>query len=163
MIRPLRKRHRRIFFALGVVLPVALIVGVAARRPVPVLNSLPTSLAESLQHLQEVQWNQGDLFKKEPVHVRLFREQENRGGFAIGFAAPGDFLKPDLIVYWVEGNTHVTDTLPDNARLLGGFNTSANLPLDAKSDSATGMLVLYSLANNEVVDASKPFTLPKNP
>ena len=162
MIRPLRERHRRMVIVLGVFLPVAFAVGIAARKPVPGMTSLPMQLATSLQTFAVTEWERTDLFTKTPIQVRLLRERAGAGRFAVEFSAPKDFVKPDLIVYWVPGNPNITDALPENARLLGAFNPSVALPLSLDSASGSGVLVLYSLADQEVVAVSKPFTVKQN-
>jgi hypothetical protein len=90
------------------------------------------------------------------VQVRLLREQNGVGKFAVAFSAAKDFLKPDLLVYWVAGNSSITDTLPGNAQLLGAFNSSTTLVLPTGVAMQTGALILYSLADTEIVDVSKP-------
>jgi hypothetical protein len=153
MILVLRQRHRRVFAALSVLLPIAFAVGIAARRPVPrVENLLPELAAPSAQFTTMV-WNRNDLFAKAPVQVRLLRGDSGR--FAVAFAAKADFVKPDLIVYWVAGNAGPTDKLPDNATLLGSFSGGALL-VPAEAASASGALILFSLADQEIVDVSKP-------
>lgn len=42
MTRPLRRRHRNVFIALGVLLPVIVLLGLSGRKPVPTVESLPT-------------------------------------------------------------------------------------------------------------------------
>jgi len=159
MIRPLRQRHRRMVIVLGVFLPIPFLIGIAARKSVPGVTSLPQELVASPQKFAVTEWERADLFTKTPIQVRLLRESAGAGHFAVEFSAARDFVKPDLIVYWVAGSPNVTDTLPDNARLLGVFNSSValSLPPDAGPDS--GVLVLYSLADQEIVGVSKPFAL----
>ena len=159
MIRPLRQRHRRMVIVLGVFLPIPFLIGIAARKSVPGMTSLPQELVASPQKFAVTEWERADLFTKTPIQVRLLRESAVAGHFAVEFSAARDFVKPDLIVYWVAGSPNVTDTLPDNARLLGVFNSSValSLPPDAGPDS--GVLVLYSLADQEIVGVSKPFAL----
>ena len=48
MILPLRKRHRRMFAVLAIVLPLLFAVGVIARKPLPPANVLPPSLAKPI-------------------------------------------------------------------------------------------------------------------
>ena len=48
MIRPLRQRHRRIVTTLAVVLPLAFIAAILARRPVPVSGPSLSDPARSL-------------------------------------------------------------------------------------------------------------------
>ena len=98
------------------------------------------------------------MFAKSPVQVRLLREQKDAGRFAIALSAANGFVKPDLIVYWVEGNPKITGALPANAILLGTFATTI-LPLSDEVANSSGALILYSLADNEIVDVSKPSQL----
>ena len=149
------------FIVLGVFLPVAFAVGIAARKPVPGMTSLPKELVASPQQFTVTAWERTDLFTKTPIQVRLLRERANAGRFAVEFSAAKDFVKPDLIVYWVAGSPKITDTLPDNARLLGAFNSSVALSLSPDAGAGSGVLVLYSLADQEVVEVSKPFALQK--
>jgi hypothetical protein len=147
---------------LGVFLPLAFGVGIAARKPVPGMTSLPKELLTPPQKFAATQSERADLFKKTPIQVRLLRESAGTGYFAMKFSAQKDFLKPDLIVYFVPGNPNVNDTLPENARLLGTFNSSVPLPLPPDAASGGGVLILYSLADHEVVEVSKPF-IPQKP
>jgi hypothetical protein len=160
MTRPLRQRHRRTVAALGVFLQIAFAAGIAARITVPSVNSLPAELMASSQQFEASVWKRSDLFTRSSIEVRLLRERADTGKFAIEFPAPKDFAKPDLLVYWAAGNPGTTDALPDNALLLGAFNSSA-LPLPESIASGNGVLVLYSLADNEIVEVSKPFTVQK--
>jgi hypothetical protein len=155
MIRPLRQRHRRIIIALGILLPVAFAVGIAARKPVPPANELPDALTSAPQSFENLEWGRADLFAKSPVQVRLLRGNNDAGRFAVAFSAANDFVKPDLLVYWVAGNSGITNTLPDNAILLGAF-TSQPLPLPDDAAKSGGRLLFYSLADNKIVDMSQP-------
>ena len=161
MIRPLRQRHHRMVIVLGVFLPIAFVVGIAARKPVPGMTSLPKELVASPQKFAVTEWQRADLFTKTPIQVRLLRESAGAGQSAVEFTAAKDFVKPDLIVYWVAGGPNLTDKLPDNARLLGAFNSSLALPLSPDSGPGSGVLILYSLADQEIVEVSKPFELQK--
>ena len=160
MIRPLRQRHRRMVIVLGIFLPVALAVGIAARKPVPSVASLPAGLVASPHKFAVIEWERADLFTKTAIRVRLLRERAGAGHFAVKFSAAKDFVKPDLIVYWVTGNSNIDHVLPDNALLLGGFNPYTPLPLVEHIGATSGRLVLYSLADQEIVEISKPFNVP---
>ena len=146
---------------LGVFLPVAFALGIAARKPVPGMTSLPRELAASPQQFAVTEWERSDLFTNAPIQVRLLRERAGTGRFAVKFSASKDFVKPDLIVYWAAESPKLTDTLPDNARLLGAFSLSGALSLPPDAASGSGVLVLYSLADQEIVAVSKPFALQK--
>jgi hypothetical protein len=85
----------------------------------------------------------------------LLRESGGTDRLAVELFAAKDFVKPDLLVYWARGKAAVADALPEDAILLGTFSSSAfRLPQEATQ--AEGFLVLYSLADNEIVDRSKP-------
>jgi hypothetical protein len=158
MIRPLRQRHLHTFLALGIFLPVAFVVGIAARKPLPEVNSLPKEIAPATASFASEVWSRADLFPKSPVQIRLLREQIEAEKYAVSFSAAKDFVKPDLLVYWSDKNLSNTNTLPDNAILLGAFN-APQLPLPTAAKKTDGLLVLYSLADNEIVDVSKPIHL----
>jgi hypothetical protein len=159
MIRPLRQLHRRGFIALGIFLPLALAVGIAARKSVSVAAELPPVLAAP-QKFESVEWERSDLFPKSPVTVRLLREQKNTGPFAIGFSADKNFVKADLMVYWIQTNAQFTNALPNGAVLLGSFDSTALLLPDDFTKSA-GRLALYSLAHGEIVDMSTPISFQR--
>ena len=159
MIRPLRQRHRRMFIVLGVALPVALVAGIAARKPVPVTPSLPGGIVGEPVQFAATQWSRNDLFARQAIQVVLVRERVGAGRLAIKLSAPEDFAKPDLLVYWVAGNSTVSDTIPDDAFLLGSFNGPGPLPLPPGVSPSSGRLILYSLADHDVVDLSKLLTL----
>jgi hypothetical protein len=146
------------FAVLGMALPAALIVGIAARRPVPTSASLPGGISGEPRRFNAGQWSRDGLFTKTPIHVTLVRERADSGQFAVELSAPKDFTRPDLLVYWVTGGSTVSDVIPDDAVLLGGFSDSAPLPFRTGGPASNGMLILYSLADHEVVDVSKPFT-----
>lgn len=137
-------------FALGIVLPVAFVAGIALRKTVP-LRAEKNWVTE-LREAEKLVWERGDPFSKIPVRVRLLRGPAWQ---RIGFSADRGFAKPDLLVYWAAGNPTIGETLPANAQLLGPFNPSVTLQLPDEASSG-GVLVLYSLADHEIVDVSKP-------
>jgi hypothetical protein len=155
MIRALRQRHRRTFLALGIIVPVAFAIGIAARKPLPEVNSLPTEIAPVTAAFAVEIWSRADLFPKSPVQVRLLRKTIGSGKFAVAFSAAKNFVKPDLLVYWSAGNSTSTNALPASAILLGAF-TGSQLALPLTVEKKSGVLLLYSLADNEIVDESKP-------
>jgi len=156
MTRSLRHRHRHAFVVLGILLPAVFVIGILGRKPVPVVNELAPTLSATPVTPESVIWKRGDLFAKTPVEVHLLQIKDDSGRFAVECFAPKDFIKPDLIVYWVAGNAGITERLPGNAILLGAFYSPA-LPLPDEATKSSGVLALYSLADNEIVDVSKPF------
>jgi len=154
MILPLRQRHRRMFAVLAVVLPLIFVVGIAVRRAVPPLETLPPEFSPQTVTFTATGYERDDLFDKSPVRVRLFRDHGSEA-LAVGLSSSKAFLKPDLMVYWSSGSPTTSDTLPSQARLLGAFVTTT-LVLPAEASTTNGCLILFSLANQQIVDVSKP-------
>ena len=156
MIRPLRQRHYQTFVALGFLLPIIFAFGIVARKPFPTMDTLPGGLSAPDEKFSVCEWERNELFVKSPIQVRLVREKQASGALAVTFSAAKDyFIKPDLMVYWIAGNPTINDKLPEQAKLLGEFN-SGSLPLPAEAAATNGVLMLYALADNEIVDVSKP-------
>lgn len=154
MILPFRQRHRRMFAVLAVVLPLLFVVGIALRRAVPQPETLPPELSPRTVTFTATDYKRSDMFEKSPVQLRLWREQ-GTARLAVGFSAAKDFLKPDLLAYWSAAHPTTTGALPKDARLLGAF-VAGPLTLPAEASVSDGFLILFSLANQEIVDVSKP-------
>ena len=155
MIRPLRIRHRRIFTMLGVLLPVAFGLGIAARKPLPVTTNLPAELNRPARAYEPGDWEQTDIFTNAPVYVHTLRQTNPGSRRAIAFSAEPDFVKPDLLVYWRPGKSETSDKLPENAVLLGAFS-SPELLLPSEATGVDGSIILFSLADSEIVAVSRP-------
>jgi hypothetical protein len=156
MILALRQRHRQAFIALGAFVPVIFAVGITVRTTPPVNAALPTALEAMPQSYKKIGQAHTDLFAKVSLQVGFLREIEDPAHLAINIADGRDFVKPDLLVYWAEGTPTVTGTVPDNAVLLGTFGSKV-FALPAQAAQSEGILLLYSLADGEIVDVSKPF------
>ena len=154
MIRPLRIRHRRVFTLLGLLLPIALGLGVAARKTVPVATNLSAEFNTASRRFEASDWEQRDIFTNTPVHVHTLRQSIQGGRRAIALTAEPGFVKPDLLAYWISGTSKVAEGLPDNAVFLGTFN-APELPLPDEAMKMDGSIILYSLADGEVVDVSR--------
>jgi len=159
MILALRQRHRQLFVGLSLFLPVVFAVGICGRKPAPVMAGLPAALGPVRQPYQIVGQPRTNLFARLPLQVELLQAAGAPGHFAVQLLGGHDLVKPDLIAYWVPGHPVATDTIPDTAILLGAANP-VPLALPNQATRSEGILVLYSLADGEVVDVSKPFSLP---
>src|ERR1051326_971931 len=155
MIRPIRRRHRATVCTLAVLLPVAFAAGIAARRPVPVATSLPTELSRPMPDHGPIVWTKADLWPGQRIIASLRRGAAGSLAIELMFR---DLVKPDVLVYWVAGNEAALDRLPDHARLLGALSNRTLLSIPPDLAGQTGRVVLYSLADHEIVAISKPFT-----
>ena len=158
MILSLRKQHHRAFIGLAVALPVVFAVGISMRETAPVVAGLPAALGPAAQSYKSVGQPHLNLFTNTSLQVRFLSDPKESGLVAIQFIGSGNIVRPDLLAYWVAGNPAVAGTVPDNAILLGAFGSGA-LALPDKAARSEGILVLYSLADGEIVDVSKPFSL----
>ena len=158
MILPLRRRHRRIFTVIGILLPAVFVAGIAARKPVPT-TALPNSLISAEETFSVNQWDRHDLFTNIAIRVQLLREASNTNRIAIQMSAPKDFVKADLLVYWLPVESTLKDNIPEDAVLLGAFVSGLPLPMSPAMAGKPGALVLYSLADHEIVSVSQPVTL----
>jgi len=155
MILSLRQRHRRIFVVLAALLPLAFALGVAGRRQVSHLIRPPvTSSSPTRDRTRDLIVQRGDLFDRSPVRARFWREH-GTGRVVVGLEAGANFLEPDLLVYWTAERGQDRQALPADARLLGVF-FGEPLPLPVEAAGQEGFLVLYSLADQRVVDISRP-------
>src|SRR5678815_2901729 len=156
MIRHLRQRHRVIVCTLGVLLPVAFSAGLAARKPVQVPATVSSRLAGQANDFGRMVWSKADLWPGQRISTSL--RQDAAGSVAVELMIR-DLVKPDLLVYWVAGKERAVEVLPDNARLLGPLsnNSPLSIPVDARGE--TGRLMLYSLADHDLVAVSRMLTL----
>ena len=158
MIRPLRQRHRVIICTFVVSLPVALAAGLASRKPVPVAANVPLELFGHGKDFGKVVWTKTDIWPDQHIITNLRRDAA--GSMAVELLLR-DLAKADVLVYWAAGNEAAVEGLPDNARLLGTLSSRAPLPIPADVRGEAGRFVLYSLADHEVVAASKSLVMEK--
>ena len=148
-----------IVLSLTVTLPAAFAAGIATRKEVPISRAgAPRLLAKA--HNQDELWSRNDLWEKRAIQTRLLRTDPGSGQLAVELLAMEPIVRPDLLVYWVPGEPQFQNLLPDDAFLLGSFEQSipTSLRLPAPATKQTGALVLYSLADQELIAVSKPFT-----
>ncbi len=157
MILPLRRRHRRMVAVIGILLPVAFVAGVAARKPMPT-TAPSVALLSPRQTFSQSGWNRSDLFTNVAVRVHLLHDAANTNRIALQISTPKDFVKADLLVYWLPAESILKDNIPDDAVLLGAFVSGQPLPMPPTVTEKSGRLILYSLADHEIVDVSKPLT-----
>ena len=159
MIRPLRQRHRVMICTLGILLPVAFTVGIAARKPVPVAATVPSGLADRANDFGRVVWTKTDMWPGRRSITSLRRDAVGSVSVELMFH---DLVKPDVLVYWAAGKEEVIEGLPVNARLLGALSNRTPLPIPEAVRGEAGRFVLYSLADHEVVASSKSFIVQNN-
>jgi len=139
---------------LGVLLPIAFTMGIAARKSVPVAADVPPELAPKSRDFGRVVWTKTNLWPGQRIITSLHRDAAGSVAVELRFR---DLAKPDVLVYWAAGKKTAIGRLPDNARLLGALSNRAPLRIPADVRGETGRFVLYSLADHEVVATSNAF------
>jgi hypothetical protein len=138
-------------------MPAAVAMGLSARRGVPVAEALPAGLAPQPGHFVRTTEAPDILFSKTSVRAQLLRDITDVSHYAIHFSVPENFVKPDMIVYWTDGDKTVSESLPNDARFLSVFTADIELPNYVVR--GTGRLVLYSLADDELLAVSEPIQI----
>ena len=146
MIHSLRSAHRRTWLALAPVLPMVLIVGLMARRPLPRSNSRITN-SETQRAIRQTD----DPWTKHKIHSVFLRDPSDPTSVQVVLTEPGDLSVPDVLVYW-SPQLSGTDSLPTDALLLGALENSR--PMHLRDGNPKGFLILYSLAHHSIVDAA---------
>jgi len=159
MTRSLRRRHRFLIVGLVVVMPVLFGLCLAARRPFPVGNAaaiLGTAPGDAT----------GVVVGTIPVHwsipgitTTFYRDL---AGHVTVRLDSHDMASPDVLVYWSVGTGTIHERLPADARLLGAFSHRQALPIPEDATGETGRLLLYSLADHQVLALSRTCTLPRD-
>jgi hypothetical protein len=126
---------------LGVVLPHTFVVGIAARRPPPVVKSVPAELASKASDFGTVVWTKADLWPSQRIVTSLRQDAADSVALELMFR---DLVEPDVLVYWVVGKQAAVEGLPDNVRLLGALSNRTPLPIPANARGETAIRALQS-------------------
>jgi hypothetical protein len=137
---------------LAIALPLLVVAGLRARRPIPRMERLPEGLVASVAEPAAtgspriVSWDGGSL-----------RASLSRGLYGaastISIELLQELTRPDLLVYWSDDLNAEPESLPGNAQLLGllagRYPIVFELPVQALD--ADGQVILYSPTQGEVV------------
>ena len=120
---------------------------------------MPLELAGQANDFDRVVWTKADLWPGQHIITSLRGDVAGPVAVELTFR---DLAKPDVLVYWAAGKDTAAEGLPENARLLGALSNGAPLSIPVDVRGETGRFVLYSLADHEVVAASKAFIVQTN-
>jgi len=156
MINHLRKRHYKMTVLIGIAVPIILSLAVMNKK-----SPQPSSSAQSVSKIMNTQNQWESTFSKKLKSVKVANSEITLSVAAtadsvlsLGLKASGGAKTniPDLLAYWHQQNA--TQTLPENAYLLGPFNSgevSSNYyTLPAMACNVDGFISLYSLAQQRV-------------
>lgn len=157
MIRPLRRRHRLVVGSLALLLPPAFVAGVAARPHPARVASLPAALLlDGSKTAGSESWSRTDLWPGHVIRTDFLRSTAS-SSLRIDIREPP---RPDTLLYWAAGPPGPVERLPASAILLGGLDRATALPIPPSALGYPGHLLLYSLADREVVATSTNVTFP---
>jgi hypothetical protein len=137
---------------LAVVLPAAFVFGVAARRTIPLVKPVGINPAVDSRAYKTIVWSDANSWPGKRISTSL--RSDSLGSLAVEFTFD-ESAGPDILVYWLTGDTLATDRLPENAQLLGPFSNRESLPFPGRQENQRGRFLLYSLANHEVIAKSQ--------
>jgi hypothetical protein len=158
MIRSLRQRHRVMLITLATIVPTGFAAGLLSRREIPIQATIGAELTARAAPEVEV-WARNDLWSGYNLDTRLVRTGDVPSRFAIEISSKSQIVRPDVLVYWAPREVPVQGGVPDEAILLGKFDSVHPLPLPLPEEAVrlTGVVILYSLADQEIVATSKTF------
>jgi len=162
MIRPLRQRHRLIISTLAVLLPLAFVLGLSARKTSPTMRETPPALRPEPFSLPRVLFEKEDLWSGMKITTRVCAEALPATRLVLELQPQEDLHSPDILVYWspqISGSAH---ELLKEAHLLGTLagRQKHSWLLSGTMVQAEGTLILYSLGHQTVL-ASALLKIPQ--
>jgi hypothetical protein len=145
MIQPLRSAHRRVWYALALVLPAILVAGLLARPHGPRSPASMQALKLHETYFSAHAWT------RLPIETRYFLDSRLPTP-AIGFETKPDLNLADPLLYW-SASLPDGDRLPPGALLMGEFHSGRLYPFPPVAAPGTH-LILYSLAHRKVIDTA---------
>ena len=146
MILPLRARHRAIFIALAVGLPILFWSALLARHPALLSRELGP---EAVGLCLDAEWQDDERWGELAITTRLGRSTSDAQQAACELESREPLKQPDLLVYWSPGAP--AGVLPDDAFLLGAWGDSRRcFVLPAAFVDGPGHLTLFSLGHGEI-------------
>ncbi len=158
MTRSLRQKHRFVSLGLVCFLPCVFVFSLGLRKPPSYSADDLEIVAKSPDDYGPIEWTSAELWPSTKILTKLRR---NTNGAVAVELQWHKFNKPDLLLYWVGEKSAVAGELPPNARFLGRAQSNAPLPIPDELRGITGTLILYSLADSEVIAASRGFIIQK--
>ena len=144
MIAQLRRRHRQMAVAMALIIPAVYAAALLARRAPAREAAVPFATRPTSG--RTVIAAQGVV-----SGVRLSATVDPSGGLTLTAATP--LRQPDLLLYWTGSETGASDSLPQDAILLGQVSgeRSEGFRLPAARNNRAGHLLFFSLGHAQTV------------
>ena len=146
MIQPLRTVHRRASSTLALVLPMVLLIGLMARRPL-------TEASPRIRYsgVSDPIGQSDHVWKQHKIRSSFLRNPSDLTEVQVVLDPVDEFSAPDLLVYW-SPQVSDGDRLPTQAVLVGEFE--GGRPILPPRNNGQGVLILYSVAQQSIVDSA---------
>ena len=158
MTRKLRNKHRLIVTSLAFLLPISVGTALAVRQPFAITRTLSPPLAAGVAEHGPIVWSRGDLWSGKKIFTSLRRDAMNHVSIDLMYR---DLPFADLLLYWVPGQAEKLEGLPATARFLGTIFRGVPLQIPADLRGEVGRLVIYGLADHEIVTHTSTFKIQK--
>lgn len=145
MIRSLRRRHAKLILGIAAIVPIVVLLALAARPTPPIMaSSAPRPAVGSWTALGP---NDGLHALVESVGTQEW----------LHLARDEKLVAPDVLVYWSPEAPVDKEPFPSSAVLLGALGDTGAQTFDLPASDVSGVLLLYSLAHQSTI-ATTPMT-----
>ena len=135
---------------LAVVVPAVFIAGLLARPSVPTSGSGSRALPAGAVIVKSFDQS----WQKNLIHTRIYRLPDDTSKLRLQLEPSSEIPEPDLLVYWSDKQSSpAPDSLAPDAQFLGDLAQQTYV-LPSGSERG-GLLILYSLGHQRVVDRAK--------
>ena len=146
MIKPLRKRHRQIWMAWAILLPVGILFAWLAVPNQPAVRLLQNTTETLLPDIV-----QSGSF---PDYSIKLRSNENRNSWQLEWFNKKVLMVPSAVIY--QANEKTGPFTPARAKLIGRIEAQGSYRFPITIDSAINKpldLVLYDFIHNKIIDS----------
>jgi len=157
MILSLRRRHRVMMLSLAIILPIAFVIGIVVRQPIPAMQDLPVSSTPLSSEDWQLCFEKDDLWADLLITTRLYANRQSNTQLAMELQPRENLKTPDVLVYCHSAFSTSSDQLPESAQLLGTLSGTENrwFILPAAASEYEMSIILYSLAHQKMIAETK--------
>lgn len=161
MVISRRQIHLYSFVILAIVLPLCFIAGLVWRPTFAPVDASADALfqragfAPSFTWENQEVWRKPNLLKQDQIQLRAEKVLTKAGGDPfLNLQPQTDLQRPDVLVYWQQGDTP-PEALSETSILLGALSGASNrqFSIPTAMQGQTGHLLLFSQGTQEIISA----------
>lgn len=153
MIARLRRRHRRMVFALAIGAPLVMAVALLNRVPAVTDDSAPRA-AQALAHNAVLVQRTSVVINDTTVQLGVHQTPGARSTALVIHPVGNAVMPADVLVYWQTSTPHRRPE--SDSVLLGSWSPSRKQVFDVPGIAANGGVIFYSLATDTLVATRWP-------